>query len=1224
MNYAELHAKSNFSFLEGAAHPDELAEQAATLGYQALAITDRASLAGVVRAHGAAKPLGLKLLIGAELHPVDAPPVIVWATDRAAYGRLARLITVGRRRAAKGECHLLFADIAEHAEGLLAGVLLAGSVGCVKRSADAPSSPATAQNASDHSANPTDGASALRLTHPTSGCLGSSEASPQQTALHFSHPTPRSPLPAYRELFGDRCYALAELHRGPDDARQLACMIALAREARLPLVAAGDVHYHLPQRKILHDVLVATRHGCTVAEAGERLFTNAERHLRPLEEIAALFADAPGAMERTCEVADRCTFSLDELKYEYPEELAPPGLTPFEYLQRLTWAGAEKRYPHGVPEKVRGLLTYELGLIGELNYEAYFLTVWDLVRFARSQEILCQGRGSAANSAVCYCLGVTAVDPERMDVLFERFISRERNEAPDIDVDFEHERREEVLQYIYTKYGRERAGMTAEVICYRPRSAVRDVGKALGLSLDRVDALAKSLEGHHAHDDRLIDRLEQAGLDPQSSIARQLEYVLHEISGFPRHLSQHTGGMVMTRGPLCELVPIENAAMVDRTVIQWNKDDLDELGILKVDCLSLGMLTAIRKCFDLVAGQTGQRLSLADVPEGDQQVYDMICRADTMGVFQIESRAQMSMLPRLRPRCFHDLVVEVAIVRPGPIQGNMVHPYLKRRAGIEQVEYPSPAIREVLEKTLGVPLFQEQAMRLAVVAAGFTPGEADQLRRAMAAWRRPGIIDQFREKLLRGMQERGLSAEFAQQVFQQISGFGQYGFPESHAASFALLVYVSCWLKHYYPAAFTAAIINSQPMGFYAPAQLVRNAQEHGVSVRPLDVNHSGWDCTLDVGSALRTNEPPATIEMLSGCLGSSKASPQQTAVNGKSTEGERSLVEANVGCVQRSADAPPVSLATNGASALRLTHPTETVGSAVRTEATVDVGTTLGCLGSSKAKPQQTTVNGDPAGGELMLDPRHPLTVEDTKLVRTADPTLRLGLRLVQGLSEVQAQAVEKARARGPFRSLEDFARRTRLPRAALEQLAAADAFGSLELSRRSALWQALGQDPKPDAHPLLAKIEPEPDRAAALPVMSEAAEVAADYQAAGLTLRSHPVSFFRQELDALGVARAAHLATLPKNRPVQVAGLVLVRQRPGTAKGITFVTLEDETGVANLIIRPEVWQRYYRAARTAAALLAEGPLQREGQVIHVLVRRLEDLSSRLRGMRSQSRDFH
>ncbi|MFO0897238.1 MAG: error-prone DNA polymerase [Pirellulales bacterium] len=1170
MDYAELHAKSNFSFLEGAAHPDELAEQAAVLGYQALAITDRASLAGVVRAHGAAKPLGLKLLIGAELHPVDAPPVVVWATDRAAYGRLARLITVGRRRAAKGECHLLFADIAEHAEGLLAGVMLAGSVGCVKRSADAPSS-AIIQNTLDDTSDLADGASALRLTHPASGCLGSSGASPQQTtvmgtssggelsldprrpALRLTHPTlplrappgfggsvglSPHPTAAYRELFGDRCYALAELHRGPDDARQLACMVALAREARLPLVAAGDVHYHLPQRKILHDVLVATRHGCTVAEAGERLFTNAERHLRPLDEIAALFAAAPGAMERTCEVADRCTFSLDELKYEYPEELAPPGLTPFEYLQRLTWAGAAQRYPHGVPEKVRGLLTHELGLIGELGYEAYFLTVWDLVRFARSREILCQGRGSAANSAVCYCLGVTAVDPERMDVLFERFISRERNEAPDIDVDFEHERREEVLQYIYEKYGRERAGMTAEVICYRPRSAVRDVGKALGLSLDRVDALAKSLEGHRAHADRLVDRLEQAGLDPESAIGRQLEYVLHEISGFPRHLSQHTGGMVMTRGPLCELVPIENAAMEGRTVIQWNKDDLDELGILKVDCLALGMLTAIRKCFDLVAGQTGRRLGLADVPEGDQQVYDMICRADTMGVFQIESRAQMSMLPRLRPRCFHDLVVEVAIVRPGPIQGNMVHPYLKRRAGLEQVNYPSPEIRAVLEKTLGVPLFQEQAMRLAVVAAGFTPGEADQLRRAMAAWRRPGIIDQFREKLLRGMQERGLSAEFAQQVFQQISGFGEYGFPESHAASFALLVYVSCWLKHYYPAAFTAALINSQPMGFYAPAQLVRNAQEHGVSVRPIDVNHSGWDCTLEVGWGEALRAPPGS---------------------GDSVGLSQGLSEADVGCVQRSADAPAVGLATAGASALRLTH-----------------------------------------------------------------PTLRLGLRLVQGLSEVQAQAVEKARARGPFRSLEDFARRTRLPRAALEQLAAADAFGSLELSRRSALWQALGQDPKPDARPLLAEIEPEQDRAAALPVMSEAAEVAADYQAAGLTLRSHPVSFFRQELDSLGVARAAQLATLPKNRPVQVAGLVLVRQRPGTAKGITFVTLEDETGVANLIIRPEVWQRYYRAARTAAALLAEGPLQREGQVIHVLVRRLEDLSDRLRGMRSQSRDFH
>jgi error-prone DNA polymerase len=1041
--YAELHAKTNFSFLEGASHPDELATAAAGLGLAALAVTDRNTLAGVVRAHTAAKQLELKLLIGAEIDLVDAPPVVLWTTDRASYGRLTRLITHGRRQAPKGEFRLAFDELAAYAAGLLCGVL-------AREPRDFPG-------------------------HPT--C--------ETGDLHAHASVSMAPyLHRYRELFGDRAYLLAELSKGPDDEQELARLVDLSTRSRLPLVAAGDVHYHARCRLALEDALTAIRLGTTVAEAGDRLFPNAERYLKSPAEMSQRFARAPGAIARTLEIAERSTFSLDELRYEYPEELSPPGETPLEYLARLAWSGARKRYPGGIPAKVRGLLEHELKLIADLRYEAYFLTVFDMVRFARRRKILCQGRGSAANSAVCYCLGVTAVDPDRMDLLFERFVSRERNEAPDIDIDFEHERREEVLQYLYDKYGRERAGMTAEVITYRPRSAVRDVGKALGLSLDRVDALAKSLEGHRHMDDHLAQRCRDAAIDPESFLGRRLIGLVGELVGFPRHLGQHVGGMVMTKGPLCELVPIENAAMDARTVIEWDKDDLDELGILKVDCLSLGMLTAIRKCFGLVREHTGRALTLATVPEEDPAVYRMMGRADTMGVFQIESRAQMSMLPRLRPREFYDLVIEVAIVRPGPIQGNMVHPYLRRRAGLEPVTYPNDEIRAVLHKTLGVPLFQEQAMRLAVVAAGFTPGEADQLRRAMGAWRRTGVIEQFRVKLLEGMRAKGLPREFAENVFRQIRGFGEYGFPESHAASFALLVYVSSWLKHYYPAAFTAALVNSQPMGFYAPAQLVRGAREHGVEVRPIDVNFSRWDCTLEDGA-------------------------------------------------------------------------------------------------------------------------------------------LRLGMRLVSGLSEAHARTIERAREQGPFRGWDDFARRTRLSRAVVSRLAGADAFGSLALDRRGALWQALAEEKTPRALPLFEALAPDDEPPAPLPRLELAEEVVADYRTSGLSLKAHPMHFAREKLNRMGILPSARLATHPANRHVRVAGIVLVRQRPSTAKGITFVTLEDETGVANLIVRQDVWQRFYRPARTAAALVAHGRLQRQGRVIHVLVTRLEDLSEQLGGLESQSRDF-
>ena len=1044
--YAELHCKTNFSFLEGASHPDELVQRAAELGYTALAITDLHSLAGVIRAHRAAKEAGLKLLIGAEIRPLDAPACVLWATDRDAYGRLARLLTVGRRRAIKGECELRFADIAEHAQGLLCGVLLAEC-----------DTPAT--------------------------------------------------LAPFAEVFGDQCSLLAELHHGADDLRLLSEWGELSRKLGIPLAAANNVHLHAPERQTLQDVLTAVRHRCSVSEAAEAglLFPNAERCLLPVERLVEKFATCPEAVARTKEIADRCQFSLDELRYEYPEELAPPGLTPLEYLTQLTWQGAAERYPCGIPPKVHELIEHELRLIAELRYEAFFLTVWDLVRFARDRAILCQGRGSAANSVVCFCLGVTSVDPDRIDVLFERFVSKERDEAPDIDVDFEHERREEVLQYVYDKYGRDRAGMTAEVICYRPRSAVRDVGKALGLSLDAVDRLSKSLD-HYGHLHQWETCCAEAGLDPQSTLSRRLFELTAELIDFPRHLSQHVGGMVISQRPLCELVPIENAAMEGRTVIQWDKDDLDTLGLLKVDCLCLGMLTAIRKAFDLLrehqlwpgAESPDPNVVLAQVPAEDPKVYEMIGHADTMGVFQIESRAQMSMLPRLKPKEFYDLVIEVAIVRPGPIQGNMVHPYLRRRAGEEEVTYPNEKIRQVLHKTLGVPIFQEQAMKLVVVAAGFTPGEADQLRRAMGAWRKTGAIDTFKEKLITGMQANGYTTEFAESVFNQIRGFGEYGFPESHSASFAVLVYVSAWIKCYHPAVFACALLNSQPMGFYAPAQLVRDLREHKGQVRPVDVNASRWDCTL---------EPAPDGQM-----------------------------------------------------------------------------------------------------------------------------ALRLGFRMLKGFSEVDAKRIVAA---APFRSLEDFAARTSLTRSAILRLARGDAFASLDLDRRAALWEALKeQEPqvrkpvsrrsrKADPRQMCLFGADDSEARPGLPELSVHEEVLADYRTVSLSLKGHPVSMIRDELDRRRVCRTAELKTIDHGRYLRVAGVVLVRQRPGTAKGITFITLEDETGIANLIVRPEIMDRYRKAARTASVLIAHGSLEKHGEVIHVMVNRLESVSDLLRQLPPQSRDF-
>lgn len=1037
MQYVELHCRSSFSFLEAASHPDELVQHAAKLGYAGVAITDRESIAGVVRGHTPAKDFGLQYIVGAEVHPLDGPAMVLWPTDRAAYGRMCRMLSLGRMRCEKGRCELRFDDIAQFASGILAGVLV--------------------------------------------------DCRSEGHALNHSRSFLRGP---FRDVFGDGGYLLASFHRGVDDAGKAAWLGDLSRSCDVPLLASGDVRYHTAQRMLLHDCLTAIAHHSTIEDiAGQRL-RNSQHHLRTLAEISELYRDVPDAIARTVEVASRCRFSLDELRYEYPVELAPPGKTPIEHLKRLAWEGAQQRWPGGVAPRVIDMLRHEFALIEELHYEAYFLTVWDLVRFARSRNILCQGRGSAANSAVCYCLGITSVDPTQTDLLFERFISRERNEAPDIDVDFEHQRREEVLQYLYEKYGRDRAGLTATVTTYRTKSAIRDVGKSLGISPDLIDAIAKLASSYSSEPD-LPQRCRDAGLDPDTPLGQRFLYLTQTLIGFPRHLSQHVGGMVMTAGNLCELCVSENAAMPGRTVIQWNKDDLDELGILKVDVLSLGMLSAIRRCFELVQQHHRRDLSLSTIPEDDAATYDMICAADTMGVFQIESRAQMSMLPRLRPRCFYDLVIEVAIVRPGPIQGNMVHPFLAARENPDAAVYPNDAVRRVLEKTLGVPIFQEQAMRLAVVAAGFTPGEADQLRRAMAAWRRPGVIDRFRVKLIDGMAANGLNADFAQQVFHQIQGFGEYGFPESHAASFALLVYASSFLKCHYPAAFCAALLDSQPMGFYAPAQLIADAQKHGVRVLGADVNHS-------------------------------------------------------------------------------------------------DVRTRL-------------------------VDDAH-----------RQGPAMRLGLQMIRGLASAAAERICRARdLGGPFTDLNDLTRRAELPRAVIATLADADAFASMSTDRRAAVWQSLATEDASASMPLLASLEPDCSVPDELVAMSPVEEVHRDYATTGLSLKAHPVSFLRSRLAEQGCRTAAELPSLRDGRHVRVSGIVLMRQRPSTAKGITFVTIEDETGSMNLVLFAAVWKRFFKVARASNAWIVDGKLENRKGVIHVIVGRVEDMSEMMNHLSTTTRDF-
>ncbi|MGI9202097.1 MAG: error-prone DNA polymerase [Woeseiaceae bacterium] len=1021
--YAELHALSNFTFLRGASHPEELVETAVALGYEALAITDECTMSGIVRAHMAAKEYGLaKLIIGTELQLQSGRKLVVLVQNRAGYAALCELITKARRAAEKGRYEL----------------------------------------------------TRLAFENGLPGCLVLWVPDDDYDLDVEDH--------WIRETFRDRLWIAVELLADGRQQHQLERLQALGQRLKLPLVAAGDVHMHRRSRRVLQDMLTAIREGVTIENAGFALYPNGERHLRTLEVLQHFYpADL---LAETSRIADQIDFSLDELRYEYPDEIVPPGETPASYLRQLTEEGMQRRWPDGTPQKVVKLVEHELKLIAELRYEPYFLTVYDIVAFARGQDILCQGRGSAANSAVCFCLGITEVDPGRMAMLVERFISKERNEPPDIDVDFEHERREEVIQYIYTKYGRERAALAATMITYRPRSALRDVGKALGLSELQLSRLARSMQwwdGMQVDDSRVLE----AGLDPESPIMKRLLYLVRELLGFPRHLSQHVGGFVISNGPLSDLVPVENAAMPDRTVIQWEKTDLEDLGLLKVDVLGLGMLTAIRRSFELIRQFDGRELTLASVPAEDPEVYDMICHGDTMGVFQIESRAQMAMLPRLRPRCYYDLVVEVAIIRPGPIQGDMVHPYLRRRNGEEPVDYPSEDVKGVLQRTLGVPIFQEQVMQLAIVAAGFTPGEADQLRRAMAAWKRRGGLGPFEEKLITGMRERGYEEEFARQIFRQIEGFGEYGFPESHSASFALLVYVSSWLKCHTPAAFTAALLNSQPMGFYSAAQLTQDARRHDVEIRKVDVNASEWDCTLE-----------------------------------KSERGTAAL---------------------------------------------------------------------------------------------------RLGLRQVKSLSENAGRRIVAARPQEGYRSIQSLVEATSLDRRELGALASAAALESLAGHRHQARWAVAGVEEPTPLFDSMERYEPTP----LLRKPTEGQNIVADYKSLGMTLERHPLHLLRHRLDRYRYRPASCLPELGNGSNVNVAGLVITKQRPGTASGVTFVTLEDETGHINLIVWKRVAETFRATLLNARLMGVQGELQIEGKVLHVIARQLIDHTDMLGNLLVTSRDF-
>tara|TARA_B100000676_G_scaffold309993_1_gene375203 strand:+ start:153 stop:3572 length:3420 start_codon:yes stop_codon:yes gene_type:complete len=1084
--YAELQVTTNFSFLRGGSHPEELVEQAAALGMQAIGVTDRNTLSGVVRAHVAAKAAGIKILVGARLDLQDGPSLLCYPRDRAAYGRLSRLLTLGQRRTGKGQCLLFTDDVIAHAEGQVLIALAPANLpdeGFAQRllrlKERLERATGYVQGHSGHS---------LPSSPHVMGQSISHRCSPHDQELGAPVKPGHDGLVEAKESQGTRLYlACHQLYRGNDRAH-LAALSTLADTTDIPLVATNDVHHHVAERRALQDVLTAIREHTSVQQAGYRLSANAERHLKQPGEMTRLFADQPDALARTVEITDLITFNLDELRYEYPDEPVPDGLSAQKHLTDLARKGAAWRFPRGVPEKIRAVLEHELSLIDSLDYAPYFLTVYDIVRFARSQNILCQGRGSAANSAVCYCLGITSVDPTKIDLLFERFVSAERKEPPDIDVDFEHERREEVIQYLYRRYGRDRAGLAATVISYRARSAVREVGKAMGLSEDTVAALASTVWGMHGETEFPEERVREAGLDPADPLLRRTVELAAELIGFPRHLSQHVGGFVLTRGPLSEIVPIGNAAMEDRTVVEWDKDDLQALGLLKVDVLGLGMLTCIRKAFSLLSHHKNLHYTLATLPTEDPMVYDMLCRADSLGVFQVESRAQMNMLPRLKPRKFYDLVIEVAIVRPGPIQGDMVHPYLRRRDGIEEIIYPAPApehgpedeLKRVLEKTLGVPLFQEQAMKIAIEAAKFTPDEANALRHSMATFRKRGTLHLLKDKMVGRMAKRGYNAELAERCFSQIEGFGEYGFPESHAASFALLVYVSSWLKCHHPEVFACALLNAQPMGFYAPAQIVRGARDHGVEVRAVDVNHSHWDNTL-----------------------------------------------------------------------------------------------------------------------------------EPTPDGRFA---LRLGMRQVDGMREDDAGRIMAARHE-PYPDVEEVWRRAGVNAACVERLASADTFRSIGLDRRQALWdaRALVKGPTLPLFEAADQREQGGEPEVLLPAMALSEHVVADYQTARLSLKAHPVSFLRRKLARMGCLDAGTIARARDGQRAVMTGIVLVRQRPGSAKGVIFMTLEDETGVVNAVVRPKTMEAYRKVVIKARLVLIRGRIQRAGDIIHLVADKLEDMTPEL-----------
>ncbi len=1034
MKYAELQVTSNFSFLRGASHPEELVEQAILLGYEAIAITDRNTLAGIVRAHAAAKKAGIRFIPGCRIDLQDGPSLLAYPTTLAAYSSLSNLLTKGNLRAEKGSCFLYRKDVYEHADEMKLIIIPPGSLD-----------------------------------------------------IHFNFDqTFIDAAREYKHQFGDRVYLAASRGYMGDDNKYLARLQQLGRLYDIPLAATNDVHYHEPGRRELQDIVCCIREKCTIHTAGYLLHPNAERYLKTPAEMHRLFRQYQDALHHAAEIADACRFSLDSLHYEYPEEITQDGRTPQEELTFLAWKHARERFGDSIPDKTAHAIEYELSFIGQMNYAAYFLTVYDIVRFARQQKILCQGRGSAANSTICYLLGITSVDPTKFDLLFERFISAARNEPPDIDVDFEHERREEVMQYIFAKYGRDRAAIVATVTQQHQKGSIRDVGKAMGLSVDTINRISGSI---WEFTDEWFEgkRMTEQGFDPRDPHLRKVLSLTQQFMGFPRQLGQHTGGFVITRGRLSDLCPILNARMEDRTCIEWNKDDIDALGFMKIDVLALGMLTCIRKGFDIAKSYYDLDLTLANIPQDDPAVYDMICHADTIGVFQIESRAQQSMLPRLKPRCFYDLVIEVAIVRPGPIQGDMVHPYLRRRNGEEAITYPSKELEDILGRTLGVPLFQEQAMKIAIVAAGFTPSEADELRRSMATFKAKGLVTKFEEKLISGMKKNGYTEDYARRVFKQLEGFGSYGFPESHAASFALLVYVSSWLKCYYPDVFACALLNSMPMGFYQPAQIVIDARKHGVDVRPVDINFSEWDNKLEEKS------------------------------------------------------------------------------------------------------------------GKYCA--------------------LRLGFRQVSGLKNDDMELLLRNRGEG-YQSIDQL-RAAGVPEAALEKLADADAFRSIRLDRRQATWELSAKDRMTGAFTGQSAAGPE-EELTILPKMKMAEHVVHDYAATSLSLKAHPVSFVREKLDQLHIVRTNDLGTLKDGALVKVAGLVLVRQRPGTAGGVCFMTIEDETGVANLVIFQNLFEKFRKPILQSRLIMAEGKLQIEGEVIHVIVRSCHDLSPFLRGLSVNNDNDH